>query len=110
MSKTNKKFNLKNLTRTETLEEKLTKSFVHDNYMERNGAENLATNILIQKLLLRDGYAILKIEDNPSQFEKEISITKMGMLKDFRRKNNVKVVPIFSTFKTITEDGGETFM
>ena len=66
------KYNIANLIKTETLEEELSKTFVHDSYMQRSSAENLGTNILIQQLFLRDGYVILKIENNPSQFSEEI--------------------------------------
>lgn len=40
--------------------------------MKRSGVENHETNILIQKLILRNGYVALKIEDNPSMFSDEI--------------------------------------
>ena len=65
------KYNISNLIKTETLEEELSKTFVHDS-MQRSSAENLGTNILIQQLFLRVGYVIWKIENNPSQFSEEI--------------------------------------
>ncbi len=103
------KYNIANLKKTETLEEELSKTFVHDSYMQRSSAD-LGTSILIQQIFLRDGYVILKIENNPSQFSEEISQSKLVMLKDFKRKNNVRVQPIFDNFETVTEDGGETYM
>ena len=66
MGKNKKKYKNKRkcyIKKQQSYQERLNQNFNHDTYMSNTSVDNHQNNLLIQKLLLTKGYALLKIED-----------------------------------------------